>query len=212
MSAHTMRIDPRQLATLVGSRLCHDLVSPIGAIGNGIELLELSDDFPGLTQTPEMRLIADSVSAAQNRLQSFRIAFGHASSDQSITTAQLKKLLSGMMAHRRIKVDLIAYGTFPHDHIRMVLLATMCLEHALSKGGNVTVRHSETGWKLTADAEETRADTALWAWLDQTETPPQRNPSPSPSEVQFLLLAEAAADCGRALSWELTGRGAGIAF
>ncbi len=210
MSAHTMRIDPRQLATLVGSRLCHDLVSPIGAIGNGIELLELSDEFPGLTRTPEMRLIADSVSAAHNRLQSFRIAFGHASADQSITAAQLKKLLSGMTAQHRIKVDLIAYGTFPRDRIRMVLLAMMCLEHALPKGGNVMVRHSETGWKLTAEAEEIRADTALWAWLDHTETLPQR--SPSPSEVQFLLLAEAAADCGRALSWKLTGRSVGIAF
>lgn len=205
-----MRIDPRQLATLVSSRLCHDLVSPIGAIGNGIELLELSEDFPGLTQTPEMRLIADSLSAAHNRLQSFRIAFGHAAADQSMTAAQVNKLLTGMTAQRRIQVDLMAYGAFPRDRIRMVLLAMMCLEHALPKGGNVTVLHSETGWKLTAKTEKTRIDTALWEWLDQAETPAQRNPSPS--EVQFLLLAEAVTESGLALRWKLTGNDAEIAF
>ena len=42
------------LATLIGSRICHDLISPIGAIHNGLELLELSG---GMSQTPEMQLI-----------------------------------------------------------------------------------------------------------------------------------------------------------
>ena len=45
------------LAGLVGSRLCHDLISPIGAIGNGLELLELSGSAP----TEEIALIRASV-------------------------------------------------------------------------------------------------------------------------------------------------------
>lgn len=205
-----MRIDPRQLATLVGSRLCHDLVSPIGAIGNGIELLELSDDFPGLSQTPEMRLIAESLIAAQNRLKSFRIAFGHAPADQMVPAPELKKLLTGMTAQRRIQVNFVADGMFPRDRVRMVLLAMMCLEHALPRGGHVTILHSEAGWNLIAKAEQMRIETALWEWLTDAETIPQH--SPAPSEVQFALLAEAAVDAGSAIRWNLTEQGARIAF
>ena len=46
----TLSIAPEDLAVLLGSRLCHDLVSPLGAIGNGLELLELSGEFPGIAK------------------------------------------------------------------------------------------------------------------------------------------------------------------
>ena len=50
---------------LVGARICHDLISPIGAIGNGIELLGLTGVAPG----PEMQLISDSAAGAQARVR-----------------------------------------------------------------------------------------------------------------------------------------------
>lgn len=53
------------LAGLVGSRLCHDLVSPLGAIGNGIELLSLSPGMAAVTASPEMALINDALAAAR---------------------------------------------------------------------------------------------------------------------------------------------------
>ncbi len=53
------------------SRICHDLISPVGAIGNGVEFLA------ELTETiPEVGLIADSVASANGKLQFFRICFG----------------------------------------------------------------------------------------------------------------------------------------
>ena len=58
------------LATLIGSRICHDLISPIGAINNGLELLELT----GGAQGPEMDLISNSVEHAEARIKFFRIA------------------------------------------------------------------------------------------------------------------------------------------
>ncbi len=56
------------LATLIGSRICHDLISPIGAIHNGLELLELSG---GMSQTPEMQLIVESCANARARVTFF---------------------------------------------------------------------------------------------------------------------------------------------
>ncbi|RMC33815.1 histidine phosphotransferase family protein [Paracoccus alkanivorans] len=210
MSAHTMRIDPRQLAALVGSRLCHDLVSPLGAIGNGIELLELSDEFPGLTKTPEMRLIAESVNAAHSRIQAFRVAFGHAGKDQQVTRAELARLIEGMTGQSRLRAELTAYGTFPRPEIRMIVLAMMCLEHALPRGGKVSILHSSSGWRLLAQGEQTRPDPALWSWLDSCDTASRR--TPAPSEVQFALLAEAATELERRLRWKMTDRNAEIAF
>ena len=62
------------LSALIGSRICHDLISPIGAINNGLELLGMSGNTPG----PEMELIHDSVGNASARIRYFRVAFGAA--------------------------------------------------------------------------------------------------------------------------------------
>ena len=67
-------MDPVELASMLCSRLCHDLLSPVGALNNGIELL--ADE-----QDPEMRercmeLLADSAAATANKLKFFRLAFG----------------------------------------------------------------------------------------------------------------------------------------
>ena len=64
--------DQTDLAALLGSRICHDLISPIGAIGNGVELLMME----GGTPSPELVLIAESVAAANARIRFFRLAFG----------------------------------------------------------------------------------------------------------------------------------------
>jgi histidine phosphotransferase ChpT len=68
------------LTALVGSRICHDLVSPLGAIGNGVELLGLT----GIAPSPEMALIVESVENANARLRFFRIAYGAAGTDQRL--------------------------------------------------------------------------------------------------------------------------------
>ncbi|HMR60143.1 MAG TPA: histidine phosphotransferase, partial [Amaricoccus sp.] len=60
------------LSALVSARLCHDLISPMGAIRNGMELLQMA---PGEAQSPEHALIADSLETALAKLRYFRLAF-----------------------------------------------------------------------------------------------------------------------------------------
>ena len=69
--------DKPDLAALIGSRICHDLISPIGAIGNGVELMMMD----GTAKTPELALIAESVANANARIRYFRVAFGSAGAD-----------------------------------------------------------------------------------------------------------------------------------
>ncbi|MDP5306414.1 histidine phosphotransferase family protein [Paracoccus spongiarum] len=210
MSIDTTRIAPGDLAALLGSRLCHDLISPLGAIGNGVELLEMSPDFPGLTKCPEMQLIAESVAAARSRIQAFRMAFGQAQGDQRIPRAELARLLDGAAAQGRLRIELDGEGDFARPEIRMVMLALMCLETAMPWGGRIVVLRCTPGWRLIAESDRMRPDPALWSWLGPDEAGPARHPSPA--EVQFALLAEAARAAGRRLSWDMDEQGAEIAF
>ncbi|KGJ04772.1 histidine phosphotransferase [Paracoccus halophilus] len=197
------------LAALVSSRLCHDLVSPLGAIGNGLELLELSGDFPGIAKSGEMMLIAESVEVARARVRWFRVAFGHAAPDQRLSGAELQALLADVEKGGRIRIRLDAEGDLPRIEARLILLALMCLESAMPWGGSVLICRGASGWRLVAEASRTKLDPALWSWLD---TEPDRRPAPGSAEVQFPLLSSFARAAERRLTWELDETGGEISF
>lgn len=206
MTDSSTRIEPIDLAALLGSRLCHDLVSPLGAISNGVELLQMS----GMGQSPEMQLVADAVAAARSRIQTFRMAFGQPGTDQRVSGPDLVKLLDGMASQGRLKIELDAPGDQPRDDVRMLLLAIMCLESAMPWGGRVMVVRTGATWRLVGDAERVKPEPALWAWLDGTVD--AEAGAPAPARVHFALLAESARAAGRRITWELDDNGAEIAF
>lgn len=208
MTKDTTQLIPGELAQLLGSRLCHDLVSPLGAIGNGVELLEMSPDFPGIANSPELRLIAESVAAARNRIQAFRIAFGQTQGSQRVSRAELAKLITGMAAQTRLTVQLDAEGDFSRAEVRMVMLAMMCLETALPWGGSITIVHSTNNWRFVAEASRTKQDPNLWHWLGGDCDKDASTRSVAPSEVQFALLAEAAQQEQRTILWDVDETGA----
>src|SRR5215218_8203471 len=88
-------MNPVDLASLLCSRLCHDLMSPVGALNNGIELL--ADE-----QDPDMRekcleLLAESARASANKLKFFRLAFGAGGGfGEEIDTHEAKTALEGL--------------------------------------------------------------------------------------------------------------------
>ncbi|MTH33834.1 histidine phosphotransferase [Paracoccus limosus] len=200
---------PEALAALVTSRLCHDLVSPLGAIGNGLELLMMSGDFAAGATSPEFALITESVEAARARLRCFRMAFGHASTDQRISLSELSALLSDVERTGRLRLRAEAEGDLPRREARLIMLALMCLETAMPWGGGVLVCRGASGWRLVAEASRTKRDPALWSWLDGSA--PSRS-EPGPSEVHFALLAGFAGREGRVLAWELDETGGEISF
>lgn len=209
MTDSSTRIEALDLALLLGSRLCHDLVSPLGAISNGVELMQMGGAGSG-TSGPEMQLIADAVEAARARIQTFRMAFGRSGEEQRISGPDLARLLRDMGAQGRLRIDLDADGDQPRREVQMLLLAIMCLESAMPWGGRVLVVQSGPQWRLVGEAERLKADPALWAWLDATiEGDP---PQPPSAKVHFALLAEASRAANRPISWEIDESGAEIAF
>ncbi|MTH77276.1 histidine phosphotransferase family protein [Paracoccus aestuariivivens] len=203
-------LSPERLAALVSSRLCHDLISPLGAIGNGLELLQMSDAFKGVVKSAEYALIAESVEASRSRVRWFRMAFGTASSEQRVSLSELTGILSDLEKGGRLRARIEAEGDLPRIEARMILLALMCFETGLPWGGSVLVCRGPQGWRLVAEATRAKIDPALWAWLDPK--PGRERPDPVPSEVHFALLAACAESAGRGISWELDESGGEISF
>lgn len=204
------------LGGLVAARLCHDLVSPLGAIGNGVELMSM----PGASaHGPELRLVSESVENAQARIRVFRVAFGTTQADQRMGAPEIATLLADLSRAGRLSFDWQVSGDQARRDIKMVLLAALCLETALPRGGRVLIcrsGHDYTGqgWRLVADAPRTRADPPLWSLLGRGagSVPPMALADLSAAQVQFALLPREAALARRRLHWEIDEAGAEISF
>jgi len=170
------------LTALLGSRICHDLISPIGAIGNGLELLMMD----GGNSSPEMVLIADSVANADARIRFFRVAFGMAQTDQRIGKAEVRQVLSDVTRGSRLQIDWISDADLFRVEVKIIFLLIQCLENAMAYGGRITVSTSEGRWLIAGQASKLKINTSLWEIL----VDPAALAEVTPAVVQFPLVAD----------------------
>jgi len=129
-----------ELASLLCSRLCHDLLSPVGALNNGIELLADETD-------PEMRercleLLSESARASANKLKFFRLAFGAAGGfGDEIDTREAQAALQGLFgAERRTELGwMVADDRLPKGAVKLLLNLALIAGDALVRGGRLDV-------------------------------------------------------------------------
>ncbi len=186
-----MATDNAKLAVLVGSRICHDLISPVGAINNGLELLGMAGAMDG----PELELISDSVGNANARIRFLRIAFG-AAGLQDLGRAETESVLSDLSKGSRVKYHWNIEGSAPRADVRLAFLAGLCMESGLPYGGTVDISRSEDRWTVTGEGRKVTADSALWAALSE----PSDDVDITPALIQFALLPELASETGRSVS------------
>lgn len=184
------------LAALIGSRICHDLISPIGAINNGLELLDMSGNAPG----PEMDLIQESVGNASARIRFFRIAFG-AAGEQAMGRAEVMAILKDLMDGARLDVAWGPMNAQERKLVRLAFLALLCMENAMPYGGRVEISVDDTHWLLHGHADKLNIDDALWHILATGTAPNDLRPA----QVQFALLPLIAAELGRRVTTEING-------
>ncbi|MGD1879051.1 MAG: histidine phosphotransferase family protein [Kiloniellaceae bacterium] len=133
-----LKIDVR-VAELLTSRLCHDLVGPIGAVGNGLELLA-EDEF-GMAEDA-MKLTANSARQASNVLQFFRLAYGMAGARVGADYSQIRDLSAALLETSRTRLEWTAVQApdGAPDGIAKLVLNMIALGHeALPRGGTLTV-------------------------------------------------------------------------
>jgi len=180
------------LNALIASRICHDLINPLGAIGNGIELIEMA----GAAAGPEMELVTGSVENATSKLKFLRLAFGAASADQVVGHREITSILAQVTQGSRLNYIWNVQGDAPRLEVRVALLAAMCVETALPLGGDIDIGHDAQGWSVQARHDRLNLDPALWVPLSKGSCPPEL----SAAQVHFGLLPDMAAAAARQLS------------
>ncbi|WP_299875647.1 histidine phosphotransferase family protein [uncultured Sulfitobacter sp.] len=198
-----MSHDNTSIAVLIGSRICHDLISPIGAITNGLELLNMAGEANG----PEMSLIGESVGNASARIRFFRIAFG-AAGDQMVGTAEITSILRDLYHGGRLEVEWTPTDPKPRAAVRLAFLGILCLENAMPFGGRLTATCSGGEWTLDGLADRLNIDDTIWPLLDGVKAPS----SLQPAQVQFALLPLIAQEDGRKITTRMDDTTISIAF
>lgn len=183
------------IAALLGSRICHDLINPIGAISNGVELLMME----GAGNGPEMTLISESVSSANARIRFFRVAFGLSSPEQRIGRTEVVAILADLTAGGRIRIEWLGPDDLPRREVKLAFLLIMCLESAMAYGGKISVARTDSRWMICGQAAKLKIDTTYWELLAD----PTATPDIGPAHVQFLLVPEEISRQHRRLAAEL---------
>jgi histidine phosphotransferase ChpT len=132
-------IEALDLAALLCSRVCHDLISPVGAIVNGLEVLAEEKDEE--TQAFALELIKKSANTASAKLQFCRIAFGAAGSAGSqIDTGDAEKISRGFLEDDKTKITWnLPRVLMGKNRVKLLLNMLLIAGQAIPRGGHITV-------------------------------------------------------------------------
>ena len=138
----TQRLQPTdlELAALISSKICHDAIGPVGAIYNGLEILDEDDDPQ--SQSYAMEVIRNVTQQASSRLQFARFAFGAAgSAGAKIDLSNAQQISQGYVGDGKHKLS----WSGPHDHmakdyVKLLLNLVACSITTLPRGGDLAVQ------------------------------------------------------------------------
>ena len=156
------RIQPSdlELAALISSKICHDVINPVGAIHNGLEILD--EDTNADAQRYALEMIRNVTAQASARLQFARFAFGAAGSAGSLIdlgmAAQVSQGFVGQGKHKLVWPN--ACGTMTKDRVKLLLNLISSAMTALPRGGEIAVAVSgpldHPGFALTCRGTSAR--------------------------------------------------------
>jgi len=198
-------IEALDLAALLCSRVCHDLISPVGAIVNGLEVLEEEKDEA--TKTFALELIRKSAGTASAKLQFCRIAFGAAgSAGAQIDLGDAEKIARGFFEDEKTK---LAWNTpralMPKNRVKLLLNMLLIAGQTIPRGGQITVdpigSGDGMGFKVTAAGVNAKISPAVPALL-AGETGAEALDA---HRIQPFYAGLLAKDCGAKTSMAMEG-------
>ncbi|KQS51081.1 MULTISPECIES: histidine phosphotransferase family protein [unclassified Sphingomonas] len=135
-----MTVSPVDFASLLCSRLCHDLLSPVGALNNGLELL--ADETDPAMRERCMELLHDSARVSASKLKFFRLAFGAAGGfGEAVDTREARSAIEGLVAeNKRITfVWAVETSAMPKSAVKVLLNLVLVATESLVRGGTMEV-------------------------------------------------------------------------
>jgi histidine phosphotransferase ChpT len=157
-------LDALDLAALLCSRVCHDLISPTGAIVNGLEVLEEGSDEE--TKEFALDLIKKSAKTASARLQFCRIAFGAGgSAGAQIDLGDAEKMARGFIDDKIKLTWNLPRALMPKDRVKLLLNMLIIAIGTIPRGGTLTIDPigdgESTGFRLTSSGLNARVPPAV---------------------------------------------------
>ena len=201
------------LAALLCSRLCHDLLSPVGALSNGLELMADEKD-------PEMRkrcfeLLEQSARISTDKLKFFRLAYGAAGGfGDEVPSDEPRALVAGLVAaNERIAFEwAVAEQTLPKPAVKVLLNLAAIASDALIRGGTLAVgaerREGATEIAVRASGPRVAFDGNIGKSLDGSLAPDELSGRTAPAHMIRLLAEELGGGLQYALSAEALVMGA----
>ncbi len=151
-----LKLSDLDLAALLCSRVCHDVISPVGAIANGLELID-DPEMDEETKETALAMVRTSSRTASAKLKFCRIAFGAAgSAGAMIDMSEAGEIAKAFVGEEKIKLDWQAPPeNRPKQQVKLVLNMLLMALAGIPRGGVVTV--SNEGETFTARAQGDRA-------------------------------------------------------
>jgi histidine phosphotransferase ChpT len=199
-------LDPLDLAALLCSRVCHDLISPTGAIVNGLEVLEEkgSDEE---TKTFALDLIKKSARTASARLQFCRLAFGAAGSvGAQIDLGDAQAMGSAFIEDGKIKLTWnLPRVLLPKNRVKLLLNMLIIAGQTIPRGGTLTVdpigEGDSMGFRIVAAGLNARIPQTVQALLEGTS----ESGSIDAHAIQPFYAGLLARACGLKVALEAEG-------
>jgi histidine phosphotransferase ChpT len=164
-----LALEGLDLAALLCSRVCHDLISPVGAIMNGLEVMEEGKDEE--TAQFAMELIKKSARTASAKLQFCRLAFGAAgSAGAQIDTGDAEKVSRGLFEDEKTRLAWnLPRVLMPKNRVKLLLNMLLLAAQAIPRGGQLAVNPvgegERMGFRVTASGPNSRVPQAVPALL-----------------------------------------------
>ena len=144
-----MPVTPVDFASLLCSRLCHDLLSPVGALNNGLELL--ADEKDPAMRERVVELLTESARASANKLKFFRLAFGAAGGfGATIDPREARTAIEGLLAdNKRIELGwLVEDEALPKDAVKVLMNLALIAIDGLVRGGTLDIGAESQGGRV----------------------------------------------------------------
>lgn len=201
----TVTLDPLDLTALLCSRVCHDLISPSGAIVNGLEVLEDAQDEE--TKTFALDLIKKSAGRVSARLQFCRLAFGASgSAGAQIDLGDAEKVARGALEDEKVKLSWsLPRLLLPKNRVKLVLNLLLLAGQTIPRGGTLAIDPVGAGESMGFRVETRGMNARVPQHLPHLVAGTPEDPALDAHAVQPFYAGLLARACGLDVAFAVEG-------
>ncbi len=163
------RLSDLDLSALLCSRVCHDVISPVGAIANGLELMDDPENDAEM-KASALDMVRSAAKSATAKLKFCRIAFGAAgSAGAQIDMGEAGDIAKAFVGEEKIKLDWqVPRENRPKQDVKLLLNMLLLAIDALPRGGVITMTTEGVGFMVRAKGDRAKLKEAMVAVIDGT--------------------------------------------